>query len=841
MKKRVLSCISIILFISAIVWMIIVMKLYSGKEVKSPKEGDITRYEWLELLCENQGMTEFENKTPYYDDVDTDSRYFSYVQSAVEWDLLDSTSHFDGDKLVSGKYIALTALRAIEEEKIKLYLESDEDITEEVLLDIAVDTQLVEKKQFSSGFTKKECEEVLNRLNDLYFGEFWKDDYCNVKYRDGVMELSSEDVLANNESYTELEVSDSVIDSVKVGSVVITKQKRTGYKIARKVTDIRNNTLVVERVQLEEVLKSAKCSDITEITFDDIIGYYGLENDNPELSDTLSAAVEGEYVNTKIFNPKAESEGYTFNLSGEDNCIKVTITDNKTKEEKELPIKEEIPIEGKYNAAINVDRIMVGAQIDFSAFRGLKYADVAVDAHATMNSEFEVPGLEKKFAIFETPAPLGNGLVGVNIKIYLVITVDGSIKFEAEVPMENSFSYSKGKGIRSMKRDISVENPSIQVDCEAGEFLRVEPVLTILDCFDKAALDKFEIEWLKDLQGVNIFDIEFDVGAVICANQSITRENAQICMDMAVSYPVVKFAFCNDEDANSLCEALEWKTEEDIVILSAENAPIRFTLHIEILPNGQTQVVQECTYKEPDTDPDSGDETNTDDNQAVNPSETADHMNEQGKNGQQADSGFSIEQFYGCNLPLFFEVTYSDEEGRFLVSEEGEYVVLKGSLIFDENVDGCPTTEEGETFYTASRRAYVVKEYREDDQGRGYVTLIDEDGTECYINNTISPQPERFGRSWYLSIDYEGGGAMTVYENVTLKLKKETKFTEGICSGVTLSDWVKMADFTDPSSGLHFDFGFDSKGNVNVLDWADIGLNGYGGKTAIVKRIDASK
>ena len=53
-------------------------------------ENIITRYEWLEMLCEQTGMEQGDLKDPAFEDVEKTDEYYSYVQAAENWELLDS-------------------------------------------------------------------------------------------------------------------------------------------------------------------------------------------------------------------------------------------------------------------------------------------------------------------------------------------------------------------------------------------------------------------------------------------------------------------------------------------------------------------------------------------------------------------------------------------------------------------------------------------------------------------------------------------------------------------------------------------------------------------------------
>lgn len=154
--------------------------------------------------------------------------------------------------------------------------------------------------------------------------------------------------------------------------------------------------------------------------------------------------------------------------------------------------------------------------------------------------------------------------------------MEGGISFEVEVPVLASVYYEKDKGLRNFKHDISVENPTIEANCDAGAMLRFEPTLVVLGC-------------------LNVMDAEVDVGATAHANATI-RSNSQICADISVAFPVITFSICGDEDADTIMGNMGLSAKWEII--SSDDEPFQFGLHYELLPDMTAQFVEKCTYKE---------------------------------------------------------------------------------------------------------------------------------------------------------------------------------------------------------------------------------------------------
>ena len=110
--------------------------VYATKEDSRQDENTVTRYEWMEMLGEQFGTKEYNNSKPYFKDVNADSPYFKYVQSAVEWGIIENDRIFEGEKYANGEFIALTTMKAIGKYKVQIYLEMDKEPNKADYLDL---------------------------------------------------------------------------------------------------------------------------------------------------------------------------------------------------------------------------------------------------------------------------------------------------------------------------------------------------------------------------------------------------------------------------------------------------------------------------------------------------------------------------------------------------------------------------------------------------------------------------------------------------------------------------------------------------------------------------------
>lgn len=549
--------------------------------IKSAEEGDISRYEWMQMLCEQSGLTEYKSADPYFEDVNATNPYFSYIQSAVEWDVLSGKDKFEGDGYASGRFVAMTAMKSIGERKLMMYLETEDTIKDDTYLELAMEHGLIEKDKLAEGVSEGECTQILENLQNLYFGEFWKDDYSRVVYQDGVIELSPDEVMRSNVDGTEIVVSDHAQDTLKTGAIIVYEEKNTKLKYARKIRDMASDgTVSLEPVELEQAVKSLAVSDIAEVTFEDIVRGYASEGNTYSLNHRNNHRTDARVMDTGVFSGKMQYKGFkiAFSTAEDDDGkhLQVEVIDNATGDRITLSGGDAVKLSGDYSAELDIDQIVIGAQAQVEPILDIQYANVDVDIHSTFHGEIKTEE-EVKLPLFNTPTPipLVSGVAGVDIQLYLVLSIEGTISIQAELPAGVSVMYEQDKGIRHRKHEFQSGSPEIEANCDASAMFRFEPILVVL--------------------GENIIDVEADVGMAASAKYN-KRKNSQVCMETEISFPVFTISVLGDDDADALiglwAEMREWE------IITSDNAPVHINTHFELLPDGTEQFVEKCTYQE---------------------------------------------------------------------------------------------------------------------------------------------------------------------------------------------------------------------------------------------------
>lgn len=533
------------------------------------KNEDITCYDWLKKLCNKMG-------------IEADD----YRKAAKEYGYITDSDEFSDDDIASGGFMALTSMRAMGEGKMQIYLGTDDEISDNTNIELAINNNLIAEDSLDRGFSDQEADGILDKFDDLYYGEFWPEDIENVSYKENISQLQFFDIKDYKEDENIIYIDESAAKNLKKGDIFVFDYM--GEKIAKKIVeDMGNGTFSLEDPEIDEVFNTLIVSDSASIGIDDIISYYGLDNVKVSAGKPvtmLTADVSGN-IHSKGFSIEA--------AVNDDNELEVTLTDNDTEAEYELPIKQKLNKKCEnFSIKWDVNNINVGAQVKYTLKSGLKYASVGVDIDSEISGEIGVEGdFSDGILLCQTPALIGSNLVAVNVALYIVPAVDGSVNLKVEVPYYAGVSYEKGKGVNGTMGLRSSMQTSIEAEGTMGLYFRTAPMLVTM-------------------RSIPLLDAELDIGAEAEATRT-GRPNGQICSDVNVKCPVFIIGVGD--------ESVKYKNKKSLLCTMDISKSCEFTsfarsksLHYERLADGTKQFVKECTYNEqPEDDKPKESETST--------------------------------------------------------------------------------------------------------------------------------------------------------------------------------------------------------------------------------------
>ncbi len=533
MKKRMVIVSGIIAVLLIIVALIVMPK--------STKNG-ITKYQLLEKVTEQFAISEYTNKTPYYADVVASSEYFDMVQSAKEWGIISEESIFNGNEIIDGEYTVLLVMKAIGKYKIQIYLETMDELTDDDYVDLALEKGVIEKSQLKKGVSEEEIDLILSKAKELYLHELWKDDVCEIEYKEDVVEIGKDDILEYNQDYFQVRINDNFKGLLQIGTAVLLEHSKTGEKFLRRVSEITDgNIYVMEEVEAQEVIEHVLISDITSISLEDI-----------DISNDLSIRNGERHTLESVYyyDDDADFDDYS----------------------KEIVI-------GNGTATVSITGITVGVQAYGRIFDIPEYVNVQTEANIEIAGEFSAEGEWVSDPIASAKVPLANGMLFVEIEFYLVVSANGTVKIETVIPVQAGIEYADER-LRNPEADISLEKAEIIAEGETECYARTEVV--------------------PRLVGVKmpILDLEGDVGVYAAANVT-TRltEKVRVCADLVIRYPIIKVMVSGDKEKETWIKELGVAEEAKVwEIMNAENAIGKNDVHFEWYSDGTHKRVEECTY-----------------------------------------------------------------------------------------------------------------------------------------------------------------------------------------------------------------------------------------------------
>lgn len=600
------------------------------------KNDDITCYDWLKKLCNKMG-------------VEADD----YRKAAKEYGYITDSDEFSNDDIASGGFMALTSMRAMGEGKMQIYLGTDDEISDNTNIELAINNNLIAEDSLDRGFSDQEADGILDKFDDLYYGEFWPEDIENVSYKENISQLQFFDIKDYKEDENIIYIDESAAKNLKKGDTFVFDYM--GEKIAKKIVeDMGNGTFSLEDPEIDEVFNTLIVSDSASIGIDDIISYYGLDN-------VKVSAGKPVTMLTADMSGNIHSKGFSIEAAvNDDNELEVTLTDNDTEAEYELPIKQKLNKKCEnFSIKWDVNNINVGAQVKYTLKSGLKYASVGVDIDSEISGEIGVEGdFSDGILLCQTPALIGSNLVAVNVALYIVPAVDGSVNLKVEVPYYAGVSYEKGKGVNGTMGLRSSMQTSIEAEGTMGLYFRTAPMLVTM-------------------RSIPLLDAELDIGAEAEATRT-GRPNGQICSDVNVKCPVFIIGVGD--------ESVKYKNKKSLLCTMDISKSCEFTsfarsksLHYERLADGTKQFVKECTYNEqPEDDKPKGSEASAEAPTQEQPTQ------EQVTQGTDVKESGPLHTYKTRMAEYFPEQTtfYFDYPDNWTVITErvgndGEYIVLQ--------------------------------------------------------------------------------------------------------------------------------------------------------------------
>lgn len=149
----------------------------------------LTNAQWLSMINQSFGMSGYTEEEPYFENISSDSPYFSDVQTATEWNVIDASEDFDPEDTLSWgeAYVTLVNAGEFTDEKA-----SDMDKIKYGIANFGVESRTYWRNRDISA---EDAIKMLSTAQEKWAGHTYTDDEKveKVKYSEGVVDLTTDD------------------------------------------------------------------------------------------------------------------------------------------------------------------------------------------------------------------------------------------------------------------------------------------------------------------------------------------------------------------------------------------------------------------------------------------------------------------------------------------------------------------------------------------------------------------------------------------------------------------------------------------------------------------------
>jgi hypothetical protein len=648
----------------------------------------------------------------------------------------------EGDEIATGEFIALTSMEMIGETRLNIYMrnigKSEYDDKDTLFVDASDAFDFIKKDSLDKKISGDEIETLFSDFEIIYNEDSWVDDFVEITYSDSLIAIGDENIVSCDDSLSILKVSD--VSEYKAGDVIGFTDPNTHYPTVRKIESIsEDGTLAIsEDVDISDVIVDATCSDIEEISLDNMLlsGYEEIPSNNAT-AETMS------------LRDGISSKGFKVHVACEDGDTTVEIEDKDSGKTYKSPVMSSQNDDSDYDVTIDVSGMYTKACWEYKWKEGFTYAEVNLIDTVSVSSQIgSVDIVDKKIKIFDSAIPIADGVLWVEFEFYIVFDAEGNVSLEMTVPMNVQGVWSKDGGLKTTKQASGEATADLTGDINGNIMLRSEAVLSLFYLID-------------------LIDAEVDVGANVKAEETI-RSTCMICADVSIYCPIVKVSVCGDQNEKK-------KTYRSLIgtimdnsisydIIDEDNAPQYRMFHYELI-NGVGKEVDECTYGK-------------DEEQATELPEMTEKTTTEidGQNYSELDVYEILRQVH--DYPMYFLVN-SLPDGQenclgypYAVTENGDRYVVTGTIKALDVIlkdTGIENMEEGDKVTSVLGTEYTVTYNDHANNGNWIgIDMKDLDGNVYHIKSGLSGTALT---SSYVSVqDDNGTDVVKTYENTSFEV-----------------------------------------------------------------------
>ena len=524
-----------------------------GSDTSAAGSEKLSKGEWIGLLGDQFGYTDYETTDDYYSDVTSDYEYYDEIQACAEWEVLTETKELHPEEAATWQYAIETSVRAIGIDKINKS-DAGVEVNEDNLIDF-YDEKIANIKSGDNGdsvlsaqLTATDASLILKYAYD-YANNLTLPQKLEYTYNEDVKEASEQDIRLDGNGNTGTIQAGSYAE----GDVIYVEATKNTPASAIRINSIENNEFTYESVGMEDVYEELQVSGTFEGSVIDI------------------EPAEGVTIGM-VEDPIKKSFSYASYNESEQPMI---AADGKTGKNIAAPVAGSGSNNVKFTATlgsgatftVQLSDILVTSDVDYGILKGLKKAE----ANVSFNDKVELKyASSEHYSVTQNlgtvKVQLGTTPLTVNFSLIANVGMDGKITLTYASQVVANVNYAQGKGLAK-----SVSNNNASCDLHAEVTLTAEPTIKVeLACVGKG-----------------IANVKVTSGVVAIAQVDIDLLGDEpSCVDL---YMYVPLRWAVNEDG-CIMTNISPKLKASENVWTSENSPITQRFHWE-----DDVLVEACT------------------------------------------------------------------------------------------------------------------------------------------------------------------------------------------------------------------------------------------------------
>lgn len=401
--------------------------IFSGMTACSNMESfSISTGEWLAWINDSFGMYDYYESEPYVKNVTADNEYFSVVQIAYEWEIIDqNTTKLNINAPVRYKQALISLVNA----GVFIPLTSSDD--EKLEYALANFPVTVEGYQLERYISPQDGKSLIMNVQTLWANQEYEENFASVSYLPEVKDFTSDIYTDINyiidETSNTIKIQTNELINILPGDIFVlpANQNNISAQVFKaKDVIIENGYITVEKditpIEIDEFTEEIQIQETITPNLLNCVIYDGngklVSNPyNVTNTDTIYNSSE-PYIGNLLYNDSSNNmekqvlqnirNNFEMEISGYK--VKVSFTDNKVSAQLQIPISDK----SSFYTSFELSDFCITTKVDYK-FPKLKSALLKVDYETKTKG-----GFKSTYKSREIYAPMysnGNGKVLTNL------------------------------------------------------------------------------------------------------------------------------------------------------------------------------------------------------------------------------------------------------------------------------------------------------------------------------------------------------------------------------------------------------------------------------------------